>query len=72
VQVDDTLPQDEIIRLASDLESYAIVRVGETLRVDMLCVNNASGTYKNSKMRFRRRPDISRARLFLKANPQRT
>jgi acetyl-CoA decarbonylase/synthase complex subunit gamma len=49
VQVDDTLPQDEIIRLASDLESYAIVRVGETLRVDMLCVNNASGDIQKFK-----------------------
>jgi acetyl-CoA decarbonylase/synthase complex subunit gamma len=46
VQVDDTLPQEEIIRLASDMESYAIVRVGETLRVDMLCINNASGDVK--------------------------
>ena len=43
VRVSDTLPKEEIIRLASEIESYCIVRVGETLRVDMLCVNNVSG-----------------------------
>jgi acetyl-CoA decarbonylase/synthase complex subunit gamma len=43
VQIDDTMPHDEIVRVASDMESYCIVRVGETLRVDMLCINNASG-----------------------------
>jgi acetyl-CoA decarbonylase/synthase complex subunit gamma len=43
VQVSDALPKEEIVRIASEMESYCIVRVGETLRVDMLCVNNASG-----------------------------
>jgi acetyl-CoA decarbonylase/synthase complex subunit gamma len=46
LQVDDTLPLDQIIRPASEMESYGIVRVGETLRVDMLCINNASGDEK--------------------------
>lgn len=46
VQIDDTLALEKIIRLASEIESYGIVRVGETLRVDMLCVNNASGDEK--------------------------
>ena len=46
VKVDDTSSQDEIVKLASDMESYAIVRVGETMRIDMLCINNASGDAK--------------------------
>ena len=41
-QIDDAAPLEEIARRASDMESYAVVRVGETLRVDMLCINNAS------------------------------
>jgi acetyl-CoA decarbonylase/synthase, CODH/ACS complex subunit gamma len=43
IQCDDTLDERDIGRLAADMESYCIVRVGETLRADMLCVNNASG-----------------------------
>jgi acetyl-CoA decarbonylase/synthase, CODH/ACS complex subunit gamma len=43
VQVSDMLPKEEIIRLASEMESYCVVRVGENLRVDMICVSNASG-----------------------------
>jgi acetyl-CoA decarbonylase/synthase complex subunit gamma len=49
VQVDDTLSLDEITKLASEMESYAIVRVGETMRADMLCINNASGDIQKFK-----------------------
>jgi acetyl-CoA decarbonylase/synthase complex subunit gamma len=41
--LDDTLGGAAISKTAADMEAYAIVRVGETLRVDMLCINNASG-----------------------------
>jgi acetyl-CoA decarbonylase/synthase complex subunit gamma len=46
--VRDTLEIAEIERQASECEAYTIVRVGETLRVDMICVENAS----NDERRF--------------------
>jgi acetyl-CoA decarbonylase/synthase, CODH/ACS complex subunit gamma len=42
VQIDDTTGKAEITRIASEIESYSIVRVGEILRVEMLCINNTS------------------------------
>jgi acetyl-CoA decarbonylase/synthase, CODH/ACS complex subunit gamma len=42
VQIDDTAGEAELVRIASELESYSIVRVGETMRVEMLCINNTS------------------------------
>jgi acetyl-CoA decarbonylase/synthase complex subunit gamma len=40
--IHDTLDAGEIAKCASDIESYCIVRVGETLRVEMLCIVNTS------------------------------
>jgi acetyl-CoA decarbonylase/synthase, CODH/ACS complex subunit gamma len=49
VQIDDTLAPGEIAGLAVEAEKYAIVRVGETLRIDMLCLNNASNDGRRFK-----------------------
>jgi acetyl-CoA decarbonylase/synthase, CODH/ACS complex subunit gamma len=38
----DTLDAAEIQKRASQLESYSIVRVGETLRVEMICIYDTS------------------------------
>ncbi len=42
IAIDDTRSTADIAKTAAEMESYTIVRVGETLRVDMLCINNAS------------------------------
>ena len=44
--VQDTLDAAEIEKRAAELESYCIVRVGETLRVEMICVEHSSGDEK--------------------------
>ena len=46
IQVDDSAGEEEMAEIAAEMESYAIVRVGETLRIDMLCINNKSGDVK--------------------------
>jgi acetyl-CoA decarbonylase/synthase, CODH/ACS complex subunit gamma len=40
--VQDSLEAAEIRKRASELETHCIVRVGETLRIDMICVENSS------------------------------
>jgi acetyl-CoA decarbonylase/synthase complex subunit gamma len=40
--IHDTLDAGEIAKRASEIESYCIVRVGETLRVELLCIVNTS------------------------------
>jgi acetyl-CoA decarbonylase/synthase, CODH/ACS complex subunit gamma len=49
VQIDDTLVPGEIAGLAAEAEKYSIMRVGETLRIDMLCLNNASNDGRRFK-----------------------
>jgi acetyl-CoA decarbonylase/synthase, CODH/ACS complex subunit gamma len=44
--VRDTMEPAEIEKRASELESYCIVRVGETLRVEMICVENSGADEK--------------------------
>jgi acetyl-CoA decarbonylase/synthase complex subunit gamma len=44
--VKDTLDAADIQRLAAELESFSIVRVGETLRLEMICVENTSNDEK--------------------------
>ena len=46
VSVQDTLDAAEIEKKALELESYRIVRVGETLRVELLCIDNSSNDEK--------------------------
>jgi acetyl-CoA decarbonylase/synthase complex subunit gamma len=46
--VQDTIDSAGIEQVASELEAYSIVRVGETLRIEMLCIENAS----NDEARF--------------------